>query len=87
MSPATKFFAAAAVFTVWGPYLLYVWASETVPAWAVNSVFRKVLMLSRDYEPTVFTLIFGIMFTGFVIYGIISFATGNAYFQKLERKG
>lgn len=87
MSPAVKFFAALVVFAIWGPYLLYVWITENVPSWAIGSVLRKTLMLSREFEPTIFTLIFGVMFTGFVAYGLFGYATGNAYYQKMERQG
>ncbi|MEM1195215.1 MAG: hypothetical protein AAGH57_03845 [Pseudomonadota bacterium] len=74
------------LFAIWGPYLLYVWAvPDAVPEWVMRPGMRKVMMLSRDFEPTFFTLMFGVTFTGLAVYGAIATATGNAYFQKQER--
>ncbi|MEM9312027.1 MAG: hypothetical protein AAGA34_11340 [Pseudomonadota bacterium] len=75
------------LFGVWGPYLLYVWAVPgAVPEWAMAPGFRRALMLSRDFEPTLITLMFGVIFTGIFLYGALATATGNAHFQKVERQ-
>ena len=87
MGQGLKFFAGLVVLAIYGPYLLYVWAADATPAWAYHSSLRRVLMLSRDYEPTFFTLMFGVMFTGLVVYGVLAFATGKAHFQKAQRDG
>ncbi|MDJ0977142.1 MAG: hypothetical protein QNI87_01250 [Erythrobacter sp.] len=78
MSKLTKFLLAFALLAVWGPYLLYVWwVPGSVPEWAYAPGMRRALMLSRDFEPTFFTLLFGIMFTALIPIGVYRAATGK----------
>ncbi|WP_296720201.1 hypothetical protein [Erythrobacter sp.] len=66
------------LFSVWGPYLLYVWmVPGAVPQWAFAPGMRRAFMLSREYEPTIFTLLFGIGFTALVFVGVYRLATGR----------
>ncbi|WP_146107683.1 hypothetical protein [Porphyrobacter sp. HT-58-2] len=66
------------LFAVWGPYLLYVWMMPgAVPGWVTAPGMRRALMLSREFEPTVFTLGFGLTFTALVFVGIYRLATGQ----------
>ncbi len=78
MSSMTKALLGMIVLGIWGPYLLYVWTMpDAVPSWAHAPGMRKALMLGRDFEPTFFTLMFGIGFTGLLPYGIYRIATGK----------
>lgn len=66
------------VLAIWGPYLLYIWMLPAeVPGWAMSRATRKALMLSRDFEPTVFTLMFAVMFTGIALLGAYKLVTGR----------
>ena len=78
MSNVAKAVLGIILFSAWGPYLLYVWmVPSAVPGWVTELGMRRALMLSRDFEPTIFTLGFGIMFTGLVFAGIFRLATGR----------
>lgn len=66
------------LFGVWGPYLLYLWNDPSqVPHWATEFGGRKALMLDRYFEPTFFTLMFGVMFTGIALFGLIAVLAGK----------
>jgi hypothetical protein len=78
-----KFILAVAIFAIWGPYLLYVWMYPSeVPVWVHFPGLRRALMLNRFYEPTFFTLLFGIGFTFMPIYGVSKALRGEAPFQQ-----
>ncbi|MEO1729883.1 MAG: hypothetical protein AAFR64_04015 [Pseudomonadota bacterium] len=78
MSNTAKALIGMVFLGVWGPYLLYVWlVPGAVPEWVYSYGLRRVFMLSRDYEPTFFTLMFGIMFTSIVFVGAFRIATGK----------
>jgi hypothetical protein len=65
-----------ALFAVWGPYLFYVWmVPQAVPGWVAFPGARRALMLSRDLEPTFFTLMFAVMFTAIAAIGLYRLAT------------
>ncbi|NIJ19460.1 hypothetical protein FHS95_001129 [Sphingomonas naasensis] len=77
-----KFCASIALMVLWGPYLLYVWAvPAAVPEWAYGPGLRRVFMLSSNFEPTVFTLLFGLGFTGIALLGVGAVLSGKAQFQ------
>lgn len=64
------------VFSLWGPYLLYIWmVPSEVPEWAMTRATRKALFLSRDFEPSVFTLFFAVTFTAIAVAGFYKLAT------------
>lgn len=64
------------VFSLWGPYLLYIWmVPSEVPEWAMTRATRKALFLSRDFEPSVFTLFFAVAFTAIAVAGFYKLAT------------
>ena len=78
-----KLVLALAIFLVWGPYLLYVWwLPAAVPSWTRLPGFRRVLMLDIHYEPTIFTLLFGLGFSGLALYGLFAMLTGKARFSR-----
>lgn len=78
MSNRLKAVLGMILFSVWGPYLLYVWMMPSaVPGWVTEPGMRRALLLSRDFEPTIFTLGFGIMFIGIVFLGVFRLATGR----------
>lgn len=73
-----KVLLSLAVLWVWGPYLLYVWVvPASVPGWVHGPGMRKALMLDRNFEPTIFTLLFGITFTGIAIVGLWKLTQGK----------
>ena len=84
MSKVAKAITGMAVFGLWGPWLLYVWlVPDQAPGWAQTPIFRKVFMLDRHtFEPTFFTLLFGLTFTGIVVFGVIRGLQGKAHFQQ-----
>ncbi len=64
------------VFSLWGPYLFYIWmVPSEVPEWAMTRATRKALFLSRDFEPSVFTLFFAVAFTAIAVGGFYKLAT------------
>ena len=78
MSKYLKFFSGMAIFGIWGPYLVLVWLGKVaVPHWAMGPGTRRALMLSRDYDTTFFTLLFGLMFTGILLFGLVSALRGK----------
>jgi hypothetical protein len=77
-----KFLLSLALLLVWGPYLLYIWIFQApVPAWSLQPGFRRALMLGGDYEPTIFTLLFGLAFSGFALFGLVGLLTGRGRFH------
>lgn len=78
MSSAAKAILGMIVLAVWGPFLLCVWIEPTaVPELFQSPGARRALMLSRDYEPTPFTLVFGIGFTALLPIGVFRLVTGK----------
>ena len=78
MSNRVKAALGVILFSLWGPYLLYVWmVPSAVPGWVSIPGARRALMLSRDLEPTFFTLMFAVMFTAIAIGGAFRLATGR----------
>jgi hypothetical protein len=64
------------IFSLWGPYLLYIWILPSeVPEWAMTRATRKALFLSREFEPSVFTLFFALTFTTIALVGFYKLAT------------
>ncbi|MEL7189391.1 MAG: hypothetical protein AAGK17_07550, partial [Pseudomonadota bacterium] len=75
MSQKLKVILGIPILGGWGLYLLYAWAvPSAVPEWAMSRATRKAFMLSREFEPTFFTLMFGVMFTGITLFGIFRLA-------------
>lgn len=78
MAQVVKFILGMAVFGVWGPYLIYAWmVPSEVPQWVQTGMLRKAFMLDRYFEPTFFTLMFGIMFTGIALFGLVAVLSGK----------
>lgn len=64
------------VFSIWGPYLFYIWMLPSeVPEWAKTRATRKALFLSRDFDPSAFTLFFAVTFTAIALLGFYKLAT------------
>jgi hypothetical protein len=79
MKKVIQFAILAAMFVIWGAYLIYVWTYPSqVPVWVYETGFRKAFMLNRSFEPTIFTLFFGLGFTGMVLYKLFALMTGRA---------
>ena len=74
-----KIFAATCLMLAWGSSLLHSWFVGSAPSWAQTVGLRKVFMLDRTFEPTFFTLLFGLFFTTIALLGLFSLITGKRF--------
>lgn len=58
---------------VWGLSLIHVYVvPAATPRWALMTGFRRAFLLTQDYQPTIFTLLFGLFFVGVALFGFVA---------------
>ena len=77
------FVVRTALFPPYGAFLIYLWVLPTqVPQWAAYGGLRRVLLLDKSLEPTIFTLLMGLLFVGIVVYELPLALRGKAHHQR-----
>ncbi len=62
---------ACALLLGWGAWLVRVYLEPgATPGWALRTGTRRAFLLTRQFEPTVFTLLFGVAFLGLGVCGL-----------------
>lgn len=71
-------FLSLVLLLAWGSSLIHAYVvPAATPQWAQALGFRRVFLLNGHYEPTIFTLLFGLCFVSLAAVGMIALSTGR----------
>ena len=78
MPHSVKMLLGTLFFAVYGPLMIYIYAvPHEIVTLGIGGPFRKVFALDRNFDPTIFTLGMGILFTMCALIGAYKFVSSS----------